>query len=699
VSTAAPAKASKRAGELRRQIAYHDRRYYILDDPEIADPDYDDLLRELRELEEEHPELLTPDSPTQRVGGEPLEKFNRVEHAEPMLSLANARNEDELRAWAKRVERNLERLDIEGSEIRYVTEPKVDGLAISLTYENGVLVRGATRGDGRFGEEVTHNLRTMKSIPLSIEDAPELVEVRGEVYLPLKGFERVNELRAQDGEATFANPRNAAAGTIRQLDPKIAASRPLSIWCYGVVWGSRRGTAAPKIGLANEPKSHSESLDWLRDRGFKVNEDVSILHGIDEVAERCRWWEDRREALDFEIDGVVVKVDDRGLQRELGVAGREPRWAVAWKFPPTTATTKLNKIVWNVGRTGALFPFAMLEPVHVSGVTVSTATLHNEEDLERKDVREGDEVVVMRAGDVIPQVVSPIIQKRKKGARRAKAPKKCPLCGTPTVKPADGVFTICPNRTGCPGQQFQHVKHFRGALEIEGLGEKNAYRFLQEGLISDAADIYELTVEKVTELEGFGEISAKNLIEEIEASKKMPFSRVLFALGIPGVGFVNAESLAEHFGTIDDLLAASPEEIERAEGIGPILAQQVYEELSEKRTQALIERLRKAGLRMELDPSERRKEGGPLDGKTLVLTGTLPDLSREQATKLIRRAGGKVTNSVSKKTDFLVAGDSPGSKLAKAEELEVEVIDEAGLRKLLGEAKAPKTKGRPRGRV
>jgi DNA ligase (NAD+) len=678
----------KRAEELRELIAHHDRAYYVLDDPEISDPEYDDLLRELREIEEEHPELLTPDSPTQRVGGQPLEKFNRVEHAEPMLSLANARNEDELRAWARRVERNLERLDIEGSEIRYVTEPKVDGLAISLTYENGVLVRGATRGDGRFGEEVTHNLRTMKSIPLSIDDAPELVEVRGEVYLPLAGFARVNEQRAQEGEATFANPRNAAAGTIRQLDPKIAASRPLSIWCYGVA--ALRGW---------QPKSHSESLEWLRERGFKVNKDISILHGVDEVAERCRWWEDRREALDFEIDGVVVKVDDRGLQRELGVAGREPRWAVAWKFPPTTATTKLNKIVWNVGRTGHLLPFAMLEPVHVSGVTVSTATLHNEEDLERKDVREGDEVVVMRAGDVIPQVVSPIIQRRKKGARRAKPPKKCPLCGTPTVKPAEGVFTICPNRTGCPGQQFQHVKHFRGALEIEGLGEKNAYRFLQEGLISDAADIFELTVERITELEGFGEISAKNLIEEIEGSKQKPFSRVLYALGIPGVGYVNAESLADHFGTMDDLLAAQPEEIERAEGIGPILAQQIYEELSEKRTRALIERLRKAGLRMELDPSERRKEGGPLDGRTLVLTGTLPNLSREQATKLIRRAGGKVVNSVSKKTDYLIAGDSPGSKLAKAEEFGTEVIDEDALTELIGSGEAPKAGARPRGRV
>jgi DNA ligase (NAD+) len=678
----------KRAEELRREISYHDHRYYVLDDPEISDPEYDDLLRELRQIEEEHPELLTADSPTQRVGGRPLEKFKQVEHHEPMLSLANARDEDELRAWAKRVERQLERLDISGREIRYVSEPKVDGLAISLTYENGVFTRGATRGDGRVGEDVTQNLKTIKAIPLRIEDAPELVEVRGEIYLPLAGFAKVNEQRAQEGQSTFANPRNAAAGSLRQLDPQITASRPLSIWCYGVA--ALRGW---------EPTSHSESLEWLRDRGFKVNEDVSILHGIDEVAERCRWWEDRREALDFEIDGVVVKVDDRGLQRELGVAGREPRWAVAWKFAPTTATTKLNRIVWNVGRTGHLLPFAMLEPVHVSGVTVSTATLHNEEDLARKDVREGDEVVVMRAGDVIPQVVSPIIQRRKKGARKPKPPKKCPLCGTPTVKPEGGVFTICPNRTGCPGQQFQHIKHFRGALEIEGLGEKNAYRFLQEGLISDAADIFDLSAERIAELDGFGRISAENLISEIEEAKRMPFSRVLYALGIPGVGFVNAESLAEHVGTMDALLEAQPEEIERAEGIGPVLAEQIFEELSEERTRALIERLRKAGLRMELDPSERRQAGGPLDGKTLVLTGTLPILSREQATKLIRRAGGKVVNSVSKKTDYLIAGDSPGSKLAKANELGTEILDEDGLRGLLGEDGSPKRSTPPRGRI
>jgi DNA ligase (NAD+) len=680
---------SKRADELRRLIAYHDHRYYVLDDPEISDPEYDDLMRELQGIEDEHPALLTPGSPTQRVGGAPLERFKQVEHHEPMLSLANARDEDELRAWAKRVERQLERLDISGREIRYVTEPKVDGLAISLTYENGVFTRGATRGDGRIGEDVTQNLKTIKAIPLSIEDAPELVEVRGEVYLPIAGFAKVNEQRAQDGQPTFANPRNAAAGSLRQLDSSITATRPLSIWCYGVA--ALRGW---------EPASHSESLDWLRERGFKVNEDISILHGIDEVAERCRWWEGRREALDFEIDGVVVKVDDRGLQRELGVAGREPRWAVAWKFAPTTAITKLNKIVWNVGRTGHLLPFAMLEPVHVSGVTVSTATLHNEEDLERKDVREGDEVVVMRAGDVIPQVVSPIIQRRKKGMRRARPPKKCPLCGTPTVKPEGSVFTICPNRTGCPGQQFQHIKHFRGALEIEGLGEKNAYRFLQEGLISDAADIYDLTADRIAELEGFGQVSAENLMEEIEGSKRKPFSRVLYALGIPGIGFVNAESLAEHLGTMGALLEAQPEEIVKAEGIGPILAEQIYEELSEDRTRTLIERLRKAGLRMELDPSERRQQGGPLDGKTLVLTGTLPNLSREQATRLIRLAGGKVVNSVSKSTDYVIAGDSPGTKLAKAEELGTDVIDERRLRKLIGDDGTPKGRSAPpRGRV
>jgi DNA ligase (NAD+) len=431
-------------------------------------------------------------------------------------------------------------------------------------------------------------------------------------------------------------------------------------------------------------RSHSAELDWLRERDFKVNAETALHESVDAVVERCRWWEERREDLDFEIDGTVVKVDRRTLWRELGVAGREPRWAVAWKFPPITATTRLNKVVWNVGRTGRLLPFAMLEPVHVGGVTVSTATLHNEEDLARKDAREGDEVVVTRAGDVIPQVISPLIQRRQgKRLRRPKPPAKCPRCGTETVKPADSVWTLCPNRRGCPGQTFQQVKHFRGAMDIDGLGEKNVIRFLDEELIRDPADIYDLTVERIAELDGFGEISARNLIEQVERSKERPFGLVLYALGLPGIGYVNAQALAEHFGSIDRLLEADAEEIERVEGIGPVLARQVQEELSDEATLDLIRRLRQRGLRFELSAAERRAQGGPLDGKTFVLTGTLDDLTREEATAMIRRAGGKVTGSVSKNTDYVVAGDSPGSKLAKAEELDVPVLDEPGLRELV----------------
>jgi DNA ligase (NAD+) len=677
VSTAkrATADPAKRAAELRREIEHHNRSYYVLDDPEIGDDAYDALLDELRAIESENPDLRTPDSPTQRVGAKPLDRFAPVEHAEPMLSLANARNEEELRAWEKRLRNRLDQLDIAEAQISYTTEPKIDGLAISLTYKDGVLVRGATRGDGRVGEDVTQNLRTIKAIPLRIPEGPSLVEIRGEVYLPIAAFAEFNARRAEAGEPAFANPRNAAAGSIRQLNPEIAASRPLSIWCYGT-------GAAEGLELA----THSEEIKWLRDQGFKVNPDTAGHDEVDEVVERCRWWEDRRDELDFEIDGVVVKVDQRTLWRELGVVGREPRFAIAWKFAPTTATTKLNKVVWNVGRTGHLLPFAMLEPVHVGGVTVSTATLHNEEDLARKDVREGDEVVVMRAGDVIPQVVSPLVQRRKGRLRKPKPPKRCPMCNTPTEKPAESVFTICPNRTGCPGQSFQHVKHFvsKGAMDIEGLGEKQAWRFLDEGLISDVADIYDLTEEKLLQLEGFGEISARNLLAAIEASRSRPFTRVLYALGLPGVGYVTAEALAAHFGSIDALRAADPEEIEEVEGVGPVMAVQIAESLADERTWQLIERLRERGLRMELDASERPAQGGPLQEKTLVLTGTLPDLTREEASALIKRAGGKVTNSVSRKTDYVVAGDNPGSKLAKAEELEVEILDEAGLRKLVG---------------
>jgi DNA ligase (NAD+) len=666
---------SKRADELRREISQHDHRYYVLDDPEVGDDAYDALLDELRRIEEDHPELQTADSPTQRVGGgmQPLDKFSQVRHAEPMLSLGNARSPEEFRAWENRLHNRLRQLDIEPGELRFVSEPKIDGLAISLTYENGVFTRGATRGDGVIGEEVTQNLRTIRAIPSRIDDAPESVEVRGEVYLPRSAFQQLNETRSAAGEAAFANPRNAAAGSLRQLDPNITASRPLSIWCYGI---------AAVHGL--DLQTHAEELDWLRDHGFKVSGETAVHDTADEVVSRCQWWEERREGLDFEIDGVVIKVDQIALWRELGVTGREPRWAVAWKFPPITATTKLNRIVWNVGRTGRLLPFAMLEPVHVGGVTVSTATLHNEEDLAKKDVREGDEVVVTRAGDVIPQVISPLIQRRKgKRLRRAKPPAKCPACGTPTVKPAESVWTMCPNRRGCPGQTFQHVKHFRGAMEIEGLGEKNALRFLEEGLIADPADIYDLTAERLAELDRFGEVSAQNLMQEIEASKERPFGIVLYALGLKNIGYVNAQAIAEHFGSMDALIGASAEEIEQVEGIGPILAAQVQEDLSDEATLELIRRLRDRGLRFELSEAERRAEGGPLEDKTFVLTGSLPNLTREDATEMIRRAGGKVTGSVSKSTDYVVAGDSPGSKLAKAEELGTTVLDEAGLRKLL----------------
>jgi DNA ligase (NAD+) len=666
---------AKRAAELRAELAEHNHRYYVLDEPTIGDDAYDALLDELRAIEAERPELRTPDSPTQRVGAPPLERFEQVEHAEPMLSLGNARSEEELRAWETRVRNHLKRLDISAAEFGYTTEPKIDGLAITLTYEDGVLARGATRGDGRIGEDVTRNLRTIGAIPLSIERAPRRIEVRGEVYLPIADFKALNERRAEAGEPAFANPRNSAAGSIRQLDPALAAERPLSIWCYGI-------GAVDGLDLA----THSEEVEWLRERGFKVNPDTERHEGIESVVGRCRWWEERRERLDYEIDGVVVKIDERALWRELGVVGREPRWAIAWKFPPTTATTTLRKVVWNVGRTGHLVPFAMLEPVHVGGVTVSTATLHNEEDLARKDVRVGDEVVVMRAGDVIPQVVAPMSQRRKKGARKPKPPKQCPACGTPTVKPEGAVFTICPNRRGCPGQSFQHVKHFvsRGAMDIDGLGEKQALRFLEQGLIEDVAGIYELSEEQLSGLEGFGEVSARNLLVAIEASRGRPFKRVLYALGLPGVGYVTAEALADHFGSIDALRGADPERIEEVEGVGPIMAVQIAESLADESTWTLVEKLREKGLRLEQDASERRATGGPLEGKTLVLTGTLPDLTREEAAALIKSAGGKVVNSVSKSTDYVVAGESPGSKLAKAEKYETEILDEAGLRALLG---------------
>jgi DNA ligase (NAD+) len=665
--------AEARAAELRTELARHNELYYRHDAPEIGDDAYDALLDELRGIEEEFPELRTPDSPTQRVGAAPSGRFPEVEHAERMLSLGNARNEEELRGWEDRTHNRLTRLDIEDSEFSYTTEPKIDGLAISLTYEDGVFTRGATRGDGVVGEDVTRNLLTIDEIPREIDNPPPFIEVRGEVYLSIADFKAVNERRAAEEKPTFANPRNSAAGSLRQLDPEMTRERPLSIWCYGI--GAVEGLDLP---------THSAEVEWLAERGFRVNPDTEHHAGVESVVERCHWWEERRDQLDYEIDGVVVKIDERPLWRQLGVVGREPRWAIAWKFPPTTATTTLKDVVWNVGRTGHLVPFAALEPVHVGGVTVTTATLHNEEDLARKDVRVGDEVVVMRAGDVIPQVVSPKLPRANPRARKPKPPAKCPICRTPTVK-EDGVFTICPNRTGCPGQSFQHVKHFvsRGAMDIDGLGEKQALTFQQQGLIEDVGDIYDLTEERLVEVERFGETSARNLVASIDASRARPFKRVLYALGLPGVGFVTAEALADHFGSIDKLHEADPEKIEEVAGVGPIMAEQIAESLGDDATWALVEKLREKGVRLEADPSEQRATGGPLEGKTVVLTGTLPELTREEAASMVKSAGGKVVNSVSKKTDFVVAGENPGSKLAKAEKYETTILDEAGLRGIL----------------
>jgi DNA ligase (NAD+) len=664
---------AKRVEELREQINYHSHRYHTLDDPEIGDDAYDALYNELKALEEEHPELVRSDAPTQRVGDDPISKLEKVRHPQPMLSLANARSEEQLREWVQRMKNHLAREGIEEAEFEYVAEPKIDGLAISLIYENGTLLRGATRGNGEVGEDVTHNLRTMPTIPLKIEggDVPPMIEVRGEVYMSLSDFAALNERRAERGLSTFMNPRNSAAGTIRQLDPKLAADRPLSMWAYGI--GATEGISF---------SAQWEALTWLREHGFRVNGDVKLLQTEDDLVAQCLDWERRRGSLDFEIDGVVVKVNQFELQRRLGAVGRDPRWAIAWKFPPTTATTTLDSVEWNPGKFGDLHPFAVLEPVHVSGVTVKLATLHNEEDIARKDIRSGEDVIVLRAGDVIPQVLSPAphVAERKDRPPPVHPPERCPVCDTPTVKPDDSVFTKCPN-IACPGRQWQLLKAFAGIMDIDGLGEKQVANFQQLGWVKTAADFYRLSAEKIAELEGFGEVSATKLVEAIERSKERPFGIVLFAIGIEGVGYVNGRSLAQRFGTIERLLAATPEEIAETPGLGPKTAQLIHDQLADEQLRALIADLQAQGLTFEeegLPPGE-----GPLAEKTLVLTGTLPNLTREDATERIIAAGGRVTSSVSKKTDYVVAGDSPGSKLEKAERLGVQVVDEPGLLALL----------------
>jgi DNA ligase (NAD+) len=662
-----------RAAQLRKLLDYHGYRYYVLDDPEIGDDQYDALLDELRAIEAENPDLVTPDSPTQRVGGEPVSELEKVRHPQAMLSLANARSEDELRAWIARMRNFLAREGISDPEFEYVAEPKIDGLAISLIYRKGEFERGATRGNGEVGEDVTHNLRTIQALPLKLQGdpAPELLEVRGEVYMSLSDFAKLNERRAEAGLSTFMNPRNSAAGTVRQLDPKLAADRPLSFWAYGI--GATDGVTF---------KTHWEALQYLRNNRFPVHPDVVKLTTEEEVVERCREWEQRRGSLDFEIDGVVVKLGEVELQRRLGVVGREPRWAIAWKFAPTTAVTKLKQIGWNPGKFGDLHPYAMLEPVHVGGVTIKLATLHNEEDVARKDIREGEEVIVMRAGDVIPQVHTPAphVAEHKNRPKPPKPPKRCPVCNTETVKPEGAVFTRCPNRD-CPGRRWQLLKHFVSAMDIDGLGEKQVSLFMELGWVRTAADFYRLKADQIAERTGFGQISAEKLVRAIEASTQQPFGRVLFALGIEEVGYVTGRNLAQQFRTIDALLKASPEEIEQTQGIGPKMARTIHEQLADPLMRDLIDDLRRGRLRFEEEgppPGE-----GPLAGKTLVLTGTLPNLTREHATEMVTSAGGKVTGSVSRKTDYLVAGESPGSKLANAERLGVAVLDEDGLRALL----------------
>ncbi len=660
--------------------------YYVLDDPVVDDAVYDAWVRELEALEAAHPQLVDPDSPTQRVGATPSDRFATVVHRQPMLSLDNARGPEELEAWNRRLHAVLDREGLGAAAVRYVVEPKIDGLAVSLTYVDGRLVTGATRGDGVQGEDVTRNLRTVRAVPLTMRrtgrPTPSLVEVRGEVYLPIAAFAEFNATRAQAGQPTFANPRNAAAGSLRQLDPRLTAERPLSVWFYAV--GAMDG-----LDLGGQ----LEMLAWLREAGFRVNPHISVHDRVDDAQAACAAWEARRSEIDYDIDGAVVKVDDFELQRRLGTVGRAPRWAIAYKFAPTTATTVLREIRVNVGRTGALVPYAVMDPVQVGGVTVRQATLHNQDDIARKDLRVGDTVVVQRAGDVIPQVVAPLVQRRTGDEVEFHMPSHCPACGTPAVRPEDEVIWRCPNRS-CPAQLVQSVIHFasRGAMDIEGLGEKTAARLFEAGLVRNVADVYDLDEAALVGLEGFQELSARNLLAGIEASKGRPWPRVLYALGIRHVGGVTANAIAAVLPSLDLLLAASPEDLARAEGVGPVVAEAVAEFLGVEDNRVLLERLRRAGVQVEMEAPAAAD--GPLNGLSVVVTGGLEAMSRDDAKRAIATAGGKATESVSRRTAFVVAGRDPGSKLQKAEGLGVPVLDEAAfLAVLAGERPPPAPEG------
>ena len=661
--------AQQRLDELREQVDHHLHRYHVLDEPEISDAEYDRLFDELKSLEDEHPDLITPDSPTQRVGAPPSDRFQKVQHLTPMGSLEKVTDDESLFKWADDVRRRLD----SDEPVAYVIEPKIDGLAINLTYEDGRLVRGATRGDGVQGEDVTVNLRTIPSVPLKMrgDGLPTVAEVRGEVYMPLSGFRELNARIAELGQKLAPNPRNAAAGSLRQKDSSITASRPLAVWVYGM--GAREGL---QLG------SHGEELEWLREHGFRTNPFAERLETIEEVAKRSVEWEHRRAELDYEIDGIVIKVDSLEQQAVLGALHSRPRWARAFKWAPMTAETTLNKIAIRVGRTGALNPWAMLEPVQVGGVTVSRATLHNEEDINRKDIREGDRVIVQRAGDVIPQIVGPAGE-HVKGTKPFKMPKKCPLCGANIVKPEGEAMHRCPNRA-CPSRGLETLINWvQGPADIEGVGEQLMRRLWELGLVRSLPDLYRLSKEQLLELDGFADISATKAIEAIELSKRTPFSRVLLGLNIPDVGWVTAQSLARHFGSVDQLAGATQEEIVEVEGIGPERAEAIVEWFADDDNRALVEQLRQLGLRFEAGPEERPVEG-PLSGSTYVITGTLEGFSRDEARKGLEAKGAKVADSVSKKTTGVVVGESPGSKAAKAEQLGVPVLDEAALKKLLG---------------
>jgi DNA ligase (NAD+) len=661
-----------RGAELRQLIDYHNVRYHQLDDPEVADAEYDALVRELRALEEAHPELVTPDSPTQSVGAAPdTSTFAPVRHRVPMMSLDNAFSFEELLAWGKRMERYI------SGDVDFVCELKIDGVAMSLLYEDGRYVRAATRGNGVVGEDVTENVRTIGAVPerlkLKGKKLPSVLEVRGEVYMPLTAFEELNLRQGEAGLRLFANPRNSGAGSLRQKDPKITASRELSMFAYQV--GAIEG--GPRLAR------HSDTLELLAEAGLPVNPEIRTLGSLEEVDAFCHGWLEHRHDLDYEIDGVVVKVDDLAQRSELGATSHAPRWAIAYKFPPEEATTQLRDIMVSIGRTGKATPFAMLEPVRVSGSTVQLATLHNEDQVRVKDVRPGDTVIVRKAGDVIPEVVGPVLSKRRRGLRKWTFPDTCPVCGTGLVRLPGESDTFCTN-VDCPGQRDQRIGHFasRGAMDIEGLGEKTVMLLASKGLVADVGDIYSLTYDDLIGLEGFADLSVRNLLSAIEQSKSRPLTNLLVGLGVRHLGWAGAETVARAFGHLDRIMAASEEELAAAEGVGPVIARSVHEFFALDRNRAVVDKLRKAGLNFE--GPEVPDLPQTLAGKAVVVTGTLEDLSREVAIEAVKARGGTSPGSVSKKTAYLVVGREPGAaKLTKAQELGVAVIDEAQFTRLL----------------